>query len=287
MIKSALVVLNYKECHNTINVIKTALNIPEITHIVVVDNNSQDGSVEELKHFVCEKVFLVASAENGGYTKGYNKGLDFVREQIQADYIFVVNADILYDRELIVSCIKCLQENPEYGLVTSRMLDYYRKEQWNTWKFPTYMQYLRFNFFWARRRHGINVMNEIENCQEKLISVDVIRGSFQCFTKVALDVVKKYDENIFLFNFENIVSKKLKMANMKVELITNLFYIHNHKPGQVNVLFRMRKCLKENLYYMKKFEQINMFQVFLLWVCGKFGYYEQVIIERFAHLIKK
>lgn len=280
--KTALVVLNYKEAENTINVIKTAQNIPEITDIVIVDNQSNDGSCDIIEPLCNEHTVLLRADENKGYTVGYNIGLRYILDYLQPDLIFVVNADIIYDRDLILASINAHQEHDDYGLITAKMLDYFRKEQNSVWHFPKYKQYLDYCFYFSRKKKGLNRTYGELDTSTPLFEVDVVRGSFQSIKAEALRKTGLYDENIFLFNFENIISKKMYANNYKVGILTGYTYIHNHKPGTVNVLFRMKYCLQENYYYMSKYEGINFFQKAVLKLAGYYGYFEQSLIEKIS-----
>lgn len=66
-------------------------------HIVVVDNGSKKEEVSELEAFCKEdpKITLLVNPENFGFARGNNVGFRYIRENIDCDYIAMINSDTL------------------------------------------------------------------------------------------------------------------------------------------------------------------------------------------------
>ena len=286
-----LVTLNYKELSNVLHVVDMARKIKSINHIVVIDNHSCDGSIEKLKKINKPPYCTVLeSKENGGYTKGFNQAIRYALEKFESDYILVANADVLFDADTIEKLINAMDDNSDYGLISPRMLDFYRKEECAAWKYPTFDRLLKYCFWSWRKKNDLNIGYELSEKEKGILEVDVVRSSFNFFRRNAIDKCKGYDENIFLFNCENLISKKMNRYGYKVGLLLDSFYVHNHKPGNVNVLFRMRCCLKENLYYAKMCLSINKFQSFVYYVCAIIGFSEMKVVltlSKWKHILGK
>ena len=90
-IEVSVIIVNY----NTLHVLEPCIDsIVAHTHdvnyeIIVVDNGSNDGSIEVLKDD--ERLTLIVAGKNLGFGKANNIGL----EQAQGEYIFFLNADTL------------------------------------------------------------------------------------------------------------------------------------------------------------------------------------------------
>ena len=103
MIKSAtanycFVILHYKTHQDSSACIHSILdNCPYYSSIVVVDNFSNNGSIEiieeEFKDY--HNIFIIKNKENLGFARGNNVGYQFAREQLKADFILVSNNDII------------------------------------------------------------------------------------------------------------------------------------------------------------------------------------------------
>src|SRR5215471_8641828 len=88
------------------------------TEIIVVDNDSQDGTPELVRQ--CHpKVTLIQSAENLGFPRGTNVGL----LSSAGKYICLINPDVRVLDGCIQRMMAHLERNPGVGLLGPRMLD--------------------------------------------------------------------------------------------------------------------------------------------------------------------
>src|SRR4051812_45694799 len=110
---TGIVVLNYHNAPGTIECISSLqlLDYPSF-FVVVVDNNSTDGSAEAIKAYIAEslqdpgwdkpvyknksfpKISFLASDTNGGYARGNNIGIQACLAN-GCDYVLVLNSDII------------------------------------------------------------------------------------------------------------------------------------------------------------------------------------------------
>ena len=73
--------------------------------VIVVDNNSDDGTVNLIKTFPSVK--LIQSPYNGGYSRGINLGF----EHVKTEYLVVLNADAELKEDCLHELLKPLSEN--------------------------------------------------------------------------------------------------------------------------------------------------------------------------------
>ncbi|MBR2290136.1 MAG: glycosyltransferase, partial [Clostridia bacterium] len=77
--KTAVIVLNYNSKEDTIRYVGQIKNYSCIDVILVVDNKSTNpGEFQELKQLKDDKVYVIQSDKNGGYSYGNNFGLKFL-----------------------------------------------------------------------------------------------------------------------------------------------------------------------------------------------------------------
>jgi len=117
----ALIILNYK---TTILTIDTINSVKKITHpnynyhIYIIDNGSNDGSVEQFtKLYAQDKLInVVPTGSNLGYAEGNNFGL---RLALKKDYryILVMNSDVIVKPNFLTIMVNFLESNPSYGMV--------------------------------------------------------------------------------------------------------------------------------------------------------------------------
>lgn len=76
-------------------------------HIVIVDNCSNNGSLEQLKNeYISDKIYFVSIEHNLGYAKANDLGYQIAKHKFNADFIAIINNDLFI--EDITFCNKLL-----------------------------------------------------------------------------------------------------------------------------------------------------------------------------------
>lgn len=95
--------------------------------VVVVDNASNDGTVEAIREQY-PTINLICNPENIGGTGGFNTGLKWALQQPEEkyDYLWLLDNDVLVHRQALNQLVSILDENPDIGVTGSTMmqLDY-------------------------------------------------------------------------------------------------------------------------------------------------------------------
>ncbi len=134
MIKISAVVLNWNQPKITIDCLNSLLAAKRgkeiVLEIVLVDNHSNEETIEELKEYLDRARFqkrsrrvsfvLVENKENLGFAEGNNRGIKQALKN-GADYIFILNNDTEIDSACLVSLIEVAQRNPGAGILTPKI----------------------------------------------------------------------------------------------------------------------------------------------------------------------
>jgi len=98
--------------------------------VVVVDNNSQDGSFELAKNYF-PKAHFIKSEENLGFAAGNNIGIRFALEKM-ADYIFLLNNDAAVFKNTLFELINIAQkkESEKIGIFSPVIFKGDSKDVW-------------------------------------------------------------------------------------------------------------------------------------------------------------
>ena len=99
MPKAVVIIPTYNEIDNISTAIEKVLNLSENFDILVVDDNSPDGTAEVVKGFVSKysnRVFLEIKNIKEGLGKAYTLGFSWAMER-NYDYIFEMDADLSHD----------------------------------------------------------------------------------------------------------------------------------------------------------------------------------------------
>lgn len=90
--------------------------------VVLIDNNSNDGSVDYIKDNF-NKIILFEQKTNLGFGKANNIGMAYALKQ-SADYVFLLNQDAFVESNTIEKLITVSTKNPQFGLISPIQLDY-------------------------------------------------------------------------------------------------------------------------------------------------------------------
>jgi GT2 family glycosyltransferase len=92
--------------------------------IVVIDNNSSDGSVQALDATYGGRITILQNSANLGYSRGFNVGLRFGFERNGADYCLVMNNDTVIDSRAITELVRVAESDDRFGFVTGKVYYY-------------------------------------------------------------------------------------------------------------------------------------------------------------------
>ena len=91
--------------------------------IIVVDNASQDNSVEKLKNEF-PKVHILEQNQNQGFAKGSNIGADFSIYSLKTEYTLLINSDTIVDKGLLRNLVEASKER----YVSAPKIYYYKPD---------------------------------------------------------------------------------------------------------------------------------------------------------------
>lgn len=195
--------------------------------IIVVDNNSQDGSIEMLaKNFPAVKI--IANKENLGYAKGVNIGVMASR----GTFVAIFNPDIFINKGSLESCVNYLENNLETDIVGPRLTNPDGSLQNSCYRYPKiYTPFVRRTFFGAtyfgKKELDRYLMRDFSHNE----SVDVnwlLGGALLC-RKSALLVVGLFDERYFLYFEDTDICRKINSLGKKVVYLPSASMVHMHR----------------------------------------------------------
>jgi GT2 family glycosyltransferase len=175
--------------------------VKQVTYeIIVIDNNSNDGSQEMiLRDF--PQVKLIANTENAGFAKANNQGMEIS----QGRYFLLLNSDAFVKDSTIDEMVKFMDTRPEAGMSACQLLYEDGRLQPSCYSFPSltteFYTALQLDKLFAKNREfGKYLMTywDFNDVRE----VDAIMGAFMLVRKTAVDQVGVMDENFFMYSEE-------------------------------------------------------------------------------------
>lgn len=122
-------IINYRTADMTLDCVRSVLADIARTapganaiHVVVVDNNSGDGSAEQIEGWIAQQsppvpVTLVKATDNSGYSGGHNRGMAAVR----AENYLILNSDALLKPGFFTALTDTMDRHPDAGLIVPRL----------------------------------------------------------------------------------------------------------------------------------------------------------------------
>lgn len=229
----SIVILNYNSKDFLLPCIKGIIeNTKGIDYeIIIVDNASTDGSVAYIEQKIIsrfgEVVKLVISKENKGFAFGNNLGIKFSRGK----YVLIMNPDILIWENSIKNIFDFMEERPNSGLASPRLLSPDGSLQYFCYRFPNpsvliYRRtpFARFSF--ARRAINDYLMTDWDHSQNR--KVEWVQGSFMIARKQAIEEVGLMDERYFMFLEDTDWCRRFWKSGWEVWYAADIEIIHYH-----------------------------------------------------------
>jgi len=195
--------------------------------VIVVDNNSQDGSVALVQELF-PQVKLIEAKDNLGHHKGNNLGIKHSRGK----YIFILNTDIAFLDNSIDKIYRFMESHPEAALVGPKLKNPDGSVQASCMRFPdklvpiyrrTFLGQLPF----AEKKIADYLITDFDHGQT--ITVDWILGACIMVRRTVLDKIGLMDEDLFLYFGDIAWCKKSWQAGYKVYYFVDANIIHYHK----------------------------------------------------------
>lgn len=123
-IKVAVVILNWNGKHYLEKFLPSVIANSPKGSVFVVDNNSSDDSLTYLaKHF--PEVSIINNKDNGGFAKGYNDGLQYIK----SEYYILLNSDVEVTQNWIDPIIGLMDGDKSIAACQPKILAFHNKHQ--------------------------------------------------------------------------------------------------------------------------------------------------------------
>jgi len=199
-------------------------NIQNLKHsleIIIVDNNSTDGSVEFIKSLINNSLIkLIKNKKNLGFAAGNNVGIKYAIKS-GADYVIVLNNDVLVKDAFWRPLVNFLEKNKKVGIVTPKIYfapghefhkSRYKKSErgkviWSVGGTIDWQNVVAFN-------RGVD---EVDNGQyDQEAEVDFASGCCLAAPAAIWEKVNFFDKRYFLYYEDSDFCQRVKRAGYKI-----------------------------------------------------------------------
>ncbi len=227
MLDLSIIIVNYnvKEfLQNLIHSINKASQTIS-AEIIVVDNASDDGSVEFIREKFPE-VKLFANDKNLGFSKANNIGL----KAAKGKYLLLLNPDTLVREDTFTKMIEFFETHTDAGLAGCKILNpdgtlqlACRRSFPGPWTSFTKVTGLSSLFPNSKlfARYNLSYLNENQTYE-----VDAISGSFMMFPRKVYEKVGGLDEQFFMYGEDLDLCFRIQKSGSKVYYVHSTQIIH-------------------------------------------------------------
>lgn len=265
MERCGCVILNYNDAQTVVRLVEKISTYKNLDEILIVDNCSNDNSIEILSKVKTQKITLLRALKNGGYGAGNNIGIKYAKKNLHCQYVVVCNPDIDFSDKLIGKMLQVYKLNHRIGVVSAIQLDPNHVPINDfAWKIPNSKDIA---FMTTRLGNRIsNLHYPLERINAHLVNdVECVPGAMLMFDVDAFTSIGGYDEEMFLYCEEMTIAYKLREQGYRTILLGNEYYIHEHsvsinktitsKKEQIKLIFNNR------LLFMKKYLNASPFWI--------------------------
>ncbi len=207
MPRTAIILLNWNSYEHTANCIQSLHACQgEGFDIIVVDNGSQDGSMQEIRDNFPE-VILLSFEKNLGFAGGNNSGFEYALEH-QYEYIMMLNNDVFVEPTFVFHLLNYMDYHPEVGAIQPKI--FFNDDRSKIWNGGS--KYASF-FGWT---YSNKYMQKEGELQKAVHEVDWITG---CALLVRSSVLKQtglLNEHFFIYYEDVDLSFRIKKAGYKL-----------------------------------------------------------------------
>ncbi len=217
----SLIILSYNTRELTGKMLDSLFHCMERTklkyEVLVLDNNSQDGSVKYLKQKFGSRIRLMASSKNMGFGKGNN----YLVRHAKSDYLLFLNSDTLVLDNAVEKLYRFYrQKEGRFAFVGAKLLNQDQTPQPSSGPFYSLPVVFAALFlkgdYWGLTRYS----------PAKVREVDWVSGACFITRKDHFQKAGGFDENIFMYMEEIDLFLRAKKVGLKVAFYPDSVFIH-------------------------------------------------------------
>lgn len=230
MIDISVIIVNYnvkellEQCINSIISASSNLNV----EIIVVDNNSFDGSISYLKSKFPNRsnLKLIESPLNLGFAKANNQGA----KEANGEYLLILNPDTILQEDTLEKSLKFYRDNTGIGALSCKLilpngkLDLACRRSFPTPSVAVYRILGLSQLFPKSKTFGKYNLTYLD--ENNTYEVDAIVGAFMLIKKDIYVNVKGFDEDYFMYGEDLDLCFRIKKAGYKIYYYPETSIIH-------------------------------------------------------------
>lgn len=215
-----IIILNYKRKDLTISCIKSLQNnlSKYNIEIIIVDNNSNDGSAESFVKLL-KGTKLIVNSKNLGWSGGNNVGIKYALKN-HADAVLLLNNDTIIEKNCIDHIIEKLFLEKEIGIVSPKVYEFGKKKV-----IANAGSFMRTHRYFGYEKGS----GEIDKGQyDRIRKTDYVAGTAMMIKKEVFEKTGILDENYFLYYEDVDLCYRAKKKGFHCTFVQNAIVYHRN-----------------------------------------------------------
>jgi GT2 family glycosyltransferase len=250
-----VVIINYNTCQE-LQACLGSIKPEEAGEVVVVDNNSSDGSVEMVRSKY-PWVMLHANKRNLGYGAAANQAI----AKITAPYVLLLNSDTLFEQRALEALSCYLDQHPKAAIVGPRLANSDGTLQASCYPFPTPL-----DTFLENSNSAVVLGRLIRRCvpgirrlylrtwpHDSARIVPWVKGAALMIRREAFSAVGGFDESFFMYFEDADLCYRLRNAGWEVHFapVTTIVHVGGASTEQVRADMAVQLLHSTSLFYQR------------------------------------
>lgn len=230
--------------------------------LIVVDNNSQDNSLDILNDKF-PHIKLIKLPKNVGFGAGNNAGAKVAK----GEFLFLLNTDTILTNNILPHLLELMSENPDVGIIGPKLL------------FPDKSFQISFSpeislkgEFAARKLHknaeDKNNLHIIEKDFQDIKEVDIVVGAAFFIRADLFNLLGGFDEKFFMYFEESDLCQRVRNEGYKILYTPHVSLIHIRGYSVKKISNKMAvEYRRSQIYYYHKHRpmwEILLLRIYLL-----------------------
>lgn len=245
----SIIVLNYKQKGLVKQCVKGIIAAqPNLDYeIIVVDNNSNDGTLEMIDTLFDEQtgfetqqilplpkdlkippIKTIQAGSNDGFGAGHNVGI----KKSSGKYILVINPDVAVVPGALEQMFSFMEQDESVGMIAPRLINPDGSVQYSCRRFPKFLTPVYRRTFFGKFSFAKPFLSDylMKDFNHKSnVEVDWLFGACLLIRKSVMDKVGVFDERFFMY-FEDLdLCRRFWEANFKVVYFAQVEMVHYHQ----------------------------------------------------------
>jgi hypothetical protein len=264
MNKLYTIFVNFNSKNQLYDGIKAVLTLPSVNGVIVVDNGSNDDSLNLIKKINNTNIIIIENSKNVGFYRAVNMGIQKALE-MKADLIMPLDFDLDFSSDFISKLLKVDAD------IVAPILKFKREDKW------VYDYGGKINWLMGRSTHTeksiplpTNTILHYAGDRSSKNPYDFVSGGCTIFKKGVFEKIGYFDEKYFVYYGDADYSLRASKAGFKVIMDKDTIVHHKLEiTKETKNLNKLKIALSDNLVFINKW---------IKWYRKPFAYFYLILI---------